>query len=68
MTEEKIYTLQGEKTWDRSQGVMRIIKFKYRHTEKAHWEGKNGQKKLKREAKGRKILKDKRMEARNDMQ
>lgn len=47
MTEEKIYTLQGEKTWDRSQGVMRIIKFKYRHTEKAHWEGKNGQEKMK---------------------
>lgn len=47
VTEEKIYTLQGEKTWDRSQGVMRIIKFKYRHTEKAHWEGKNGQEKMK---------------------
>lgn len=27
---------------------MRIIKFKYRHTEKAHWEGgKNGTKKEK---------------------
>lgn len=31
---------------------MRIIKFKYRHTEKAHWEGKNGPKKRRRKGKG----------------
>lgn len=30
----------GGKDMGKSQRVMRIIKFKYRHTEKAHWEGK----------------------------